>query len=88
MIKKRLEDYIRIVNWIDEEPSIKTEYMKKRRTYEAWKEYWSLAKNQAKTPLERARIIGIYYSINNKMQEELNWKQFKELCIDIARRYM
>lgn len=88
MIKKRLEDYIRIVNWIDEETSIKTEYMKKRRTYEAWKEYWSLAKKQAKTPLERARIIGIYYSINNKMQEELNWEEFRDLCIDIARRYM
>ena len=88
MIKKRLEDYIRIVNWIDEETSIKTEYMKKRRAYEAWKEYWTLAKKQAKTPLETARITGIYASINNKMQEGLTWKQFKDLCIDIARRYM
>lgn len=88
MIKKRLEDYIRIVNWIDEETTIKTEYMKKRRAYEAWKEYWTLAKKQANTPIERARIIGIYGSISNAMQEELNWKQFKELCIDIARRYM
>jgi hypothetical protein len=62
--------------------------MKKRRAFEAWKEFWTLAKKSAKTPLERARVSGIYGSINNTMWKELSWKQFKELCIDIARRYM
>ena len=85
-INKVKQHMLTIINWIDNERTIKTDLNKNKTLVQAWKQTWKRALRSAKTDYERAEISLYLDTLSYKIMHMVTWDEMKKLVRSICIR--
>ena len=85
-ITKVKQHMLTIINWIDNERTIKTDLNKNKTLVQAWKQTWKRALRSATTDYERAEISLYLDTLSYKIMHMVTWEEMKKLVRSICIR--